>query len=192
MVGARVRTSQRHMDTNMTKTELGELAQGYVTQLRNLIYEQGITFLEIGRLLKIIRDEELFKYLGDGGYDSFKMFLAGGDIGLKPSSSYALIEIYDTYVLKLGYEHERLAQIPWTRLQALSATIKAHDGSEADEWLAKAETLGNGDFMTEIREARGNAGHEHPIPFPTIYRCKDCGLWRIEVNDKYKCVCIKQ
>jgi hypothetical protein len=174
----------------LSKNELAELAQGYVTQLRNLIYEQGLTFLEIGRLLKILRDEKLYAYLGEGGYDNFQQFVAAGDIGIKLSTAYALVGIYETYILKLGYAQEKLAEIPWTRLQALTSTVKHETKAEADEWIEKAKTLGNGDFATEINELRANTGWEHPAPYPRVYRCKDCGKWRVEVDEKYKCVCI--
>ena len=181
------------MDKNaLSTTQLAELAHGYVTQLQNLVYEQSLTFLEIGRLLKILRDEELFTYLGKGGYDNFRQFISAGDIGIRPSTAYALIAIYETYILKLGYKQEKLAEIPWTRLQALNSTVKSETKEQADEWIEKAKTLGNGDFQTEINETRANTGWEHPIPYPRVYRCRDCGLWRVEIDEKYKCSCIKQ
>jgi len=165
-----------------------ELATGHVTQLKNLIYEQGILFVEIGRLLKIIRDEELYKYMGDGGYDSFTMFVNNSDIGLKQATAYAYIRIYEVYVMKMGYKPEQIADVPWYKLHLLAARVHPKDKEEAKEWLEKARTLGNGDFIEEMKGHTANEGKSDNLPYPHMYRCKTCGKYRTDEIEKM-CTC---
>lgn len=172
--------------SNLSKEKKAELAHGIVTQLKNLIFEQGMTFLEIGRHLKILRDEQLWETLN---YESFNAFLSTADIGLKQSTAYSFILLYEIYILKLHYTQEEIAPIPYYKLKLLGSKIKPKTKEEADDWLERAKTLGANDFDISIREFKGNEGHEHPIPFPHIYRCKECKKWKIVTDKQYVCQC---
>lgn len=167
-----------------------ELAQKYLSQLRVAVFNQGSLYLEMGRLLKIIKDEKLYLYLGDGGYDSFHQLLGSPELSIGQSMAYALISIYERYMLHFKFIESDLQGIPFYKLQLL-ATVDIKEKDVAKEWLEKARTLGPNDFRAEVNELKGNKGHEHPIPYPHIYRCKDCGFWRIGIDPKYECHCVE-
>lgn len=167
-----------------------EKAQEYLGQLRKAVITQGAVFLHMGYLLKTIKEEELYKYMGQGGYDSFRSFLGGPELSISQATAYCLLAIYQRYIDKFKYLEKDIQDVPWSKLQML-ASLEVETKEEADEWLEKARTLGAGDFRTEVSEHKANKGHEHPIPYPRVYRCKDCSMWRVEVDPQYSCHCVE-
>ena len=164
-----------------------ELAYGMINQIRNLVYQAGLTFIEIGRLLKIVRDEKLYIYAGDGGNQSFTSFIANADISISPGTAYAFIYLYEKYIMKLGFTEEKIAGIAWYKLHLLATKAKPETKEEAEEWIAKAQTLSISDFRAELEEAKANRKGEKHLAYPKIYKCKTCGNWKIESDQLCKC-----
>lgn len=175
------------MDDKIVRTN--EVALDILDQLHSLMFNQAVMFVEMGRLLLIIKEQKLYELMGNGGYESFPMFLANPDIGLKPSTAYAYIKIYKTYIRKLGYSQDEVAEIPFTKLQLLATKVDLEEKEEADEWMQKAKTLGTKDFQTELDEYVGNKGHEDKLPYPEIHRCPACGKWKVTMPEENKCKC---
>ena len=167
-----------------------ERAQIYLEQIRKAIIAQSAVYLHMGYFLIRIKEEQLYKYMGKGGYDTFSQFLAGPELSIAPSTAWALIAIYERYIRKFKFMDRQLQDIPWYKLHLLSS-IDPTDKADAEEWIEKARVLGPSDFKLEVNEYKGNKGHDHPIPYPHIYRCKDCGMWRIDVDPKYECHCVE-
>lgn len=169
------------------KKTRADVAQEHLQQLRNLIYEQGLSIVEIGRLLLIFKAEKLYEELG---HENFRQFIADADIGIAPSTAYNIMRIYQLYVMKFGFTAEQLSQVPWGKLQALAPIIDGKDKSAAEEWLNKAKVLGAGDFHDEVVEYKKNKGQTKRLPYPKIRRCADCGGWRIEPEPHTICRCV--
>lgn len=164
-----------------------EEAHGTIQQIKNLVYQAGLSFIEIGRLLKYVRDGKLYKYAGDGGYDTFTSFIADADISISPSTAYTFIYLYERYVLDLGISEENIATIPWYKLQMLGGKIKPETKEEAEEWMNKAQTLSISDFKAEIAEAKANKEGGVPLVYPRIYKCPNCKMWKVESDQMCKC-----
>jgi len=174
-------------ETKLTKEQKQEVAHRLYKELYSVIVQTSMNFLELGRLLKIIRDEKLYEYMGDGGYDSFRMFMADASLGIKHSTAYAFIRLYEVYVLKLGYPQQGLSDIPWAKLQLLAGIVEPQNKQQSDEWVEKARTLSNSDFTLEVREHKANAKETTFVPFPHMFRCKECGKWIITLTDENLC-----
>lgn len=176
--------------TPLEKSELKtkrELAEGIITQLKNLVFQAGLTFVEIGRLLKIVRDQKLYEYAGEGGYDTFTEFIADSDISIAPSTAYAFIFLYEKYILGLGFSEEKIAGIPWYKLHLLATKVKPKTKEEAEEWIGKAQTLSISDFKAELAEAESNLTGEKKLVYPTIQKCSVCGNWKVLTDQICTC-----
>ena len=97
----------------MTTQQQGDLAFNYFTELKELVTEQGKLFLDIGRVLKTVRDNKLYKHLD---IDTFNAFIAQPEIGLSRSLVYGYITIYETYLLKYGYPASQILKVPYSKL----------------------------------------------------------------------------
>ncbi len=160
---------------NVTRSRQA-LAVKYFEQARMLLRSQGGIFLEIGRILKILRDEGLYGQLGE--YQSWVAFLNEGGLGIRKSSAYAYIAIYETYVMRLGIHPDLLSDVPWDKLQlALPLARRAQTREEAEEAVVKARELSRSDLMLEAGE-RENSESGDRTRVVKVSRCEDCGGYR--------------
>ena len=148
-------------------------------QIDELIYNQSLMFIEIGKSLKAIRDGNLYESLD---YDTFNSYLASK--GMPISTGYAYIHIFEVYILGLNYSKEDIAEIPWYKLQLIAPKVRGKEKKTADEWLHKAKALSPQDLRTDIAEEKANKGHEDKLLYPEFYRCDVCGKWKIQKDLK--------
>lgn len=146
--------------------------------------KQGELALEFGRVLKEIRDKKLYRYLGEGGFETFNQFLANPEINLNPNTALAYIRVYEYYVLELNIPKENLLDIPFNRLNNLKSKIEKLPREEQEEWIEKAKTLSYTDFKAELQEKK-----MEKKPFITVKRCKQCGQYEIYYDQSQICVC---
>ena len=121
-----------------------------MTRARELIWE-------LGRKLSPFKRERQYQYLG---YDTFAEWYQ--NIGLSKSSVYRAINIFETYVEKLGLPEEDVYKGDARKLDRVAALQNVEvDGQPvlnphtAREWLAKITALSEPDLIKEINEARG-------------------------------------
>ena len=144
------------------------------TEVSMLVQKQAELFLELGRRLYEI---EVENYYADLDYETFESYLA--DKGLNYKTARAYINVYKIFIDQLEYKPQELADIPWSKLQAIVPVVKTVERVEADEWLDKARTLSMSDLAIEKREDQANVGFEKRKPYPILYRCSDCGKWKL-------------
>jgi len=169
----------------ITKGTSKAVALQHFTQLKMLLRKQGLLYLDIGRLLKIIRDEGYCQYYG---YDTWMEFVRSGEITIPQSTIYAYISIYEMYVMKYGITLDELAEIPWDKLQqALPAVRRAEGKKEVDEWVAKAKLLSRSDLGIEVGEVEPI--NRAKTTLVKAFRCDDCGKLRIDLDKKEICSC---
>jgi len=169
--------------TRLTKNSA--IAFRIFNQLKELIKRQGLLYLDIGRLLKIIRDEGYYQQLG---YDTWIEFVRSGEITIKQSTIYAYISIYEMYVMKYGLPPQELAEVPWDKLHlALPAVRRAGGKEEVKEWVTKARTLSRSDLRIEIGEVEPL--RKAKTILVKAFRCDDCGKLRIDLDKKEICSC---
>jgi len=171
---------------NKKKTKDKAIAFGYMVKLREMIKQQGVLFLEIGRLLKIIRDEKYFRQLGD--YSTWTDFLASGELSLSHTTIYTYIGIYEVFVMKYGFDFDYLAPIPYDKLSKVLRPARIADNAdEAREIVEKARTLSRSDLVLEF--GQGIPENRTKTRLVKAFRCDDCGKWRIDLLDDEICKC---
>jgi hypothetical protein len=158
-------------------------ANNLYTEIQVLIKQQAKLFLMLGKALKEIRDNELYKYLGEGGYDTFPQFLNNPEVGLSYSTAYLYIRIYEYYVLNLKLDEEQVIKTPLNKLMRMLPYLKTIENKEAVEFLEKSLELTNYDFNEELKDKQVQSDR------PVTYRCVDCEKWRVEYHEKDICQC---
>ena len=160
-----------------------ELAWSLYKETQLLLRKQGELFLLIGKNLKQIRDEKLYRYLGEGGFDTFKDFLNNPEIGIRPATAYLYIRIYEYYIEQLKLSTEEVVQIPINRLMRLLPALKEKENNEAKQIVEEIQNLTSYDFDVVI-------GEKHlEVDKPLVYKCKVCGKWKIEYKPEQLCSC---
>ena len=171
--------------SKLTKSDQAEVAHNYYQQLQDLIRQQGMLFLDIGRLLKILRDERLY---GDLGYDTWSSFIASGEIGVKHSTVYAYIGIYEMFVLRYKFKYDDLAGIPWDKLWlALPAVRKLDTREDVVEVVEQARSLPRTDLIVAL----GGEKVENNVRSKVVkvFKHDDCGKWAIDLPANELCQC---
>jgi hypothetical protein len=137
----------------------------------------GTSFVEMGRLLKLIRDCGYYKTLG---YDDFQSYIINSELGFKRRTAYYYIEIYEWYVVKFKYETEKLADLGYDKLVTLLPIIKK-DELNAKNLIKDAEVLRPVDFNKKYKDEEKQEGHEGYLAPPEYFRCECHGKWKIVV-----------
>jgi hypothetical protein len=156
----------------------GEVAFEIHQDVLKLKRQMGMAFIEMGRLLKKIRDEKHYQVLG---HDSFKSYLADSELGFKRRTAYYYIEIYEYFVEKLGYEIKRLADIGYKNLIDVLAVVKKLPEPEPEALLNDAKELSTTDFKKKYKDEEKEREFNNYLAPPEYYRCKDCEKWHIVI-----------
>ena len=143
--------------------------------------KMGMAFITMGRLLKIIRDNEYYKVLS---YDSFASYVENSELGFKRRTAYYYIEIYEWFVCKLQYKNEKLAEIGYDKLIKLLPIIKRADRLSPTKRKERVELLVDDvqqlrpvDFGKKYKDEKKSEDFEDYLEPPEYFRCKDCGKW---------------
>lgn len=127
-------------------------------QTVNLIRNQRGLFLDLGFVLKQIKDRELYRQMGDGGFDTWKSFLSNPEINISPSTADVYIKVYEFYILKLEMPREEVLEIPLGRLNMMKSKLEEMSEPERIDLIGKAKTLSYSDFKIEsVKEERKRA-----------------------------------
>ena len=101
-------------------------------------------YLKAGEFLNDNLAHAYFKVLG---YDSFEEYLGTPDVAMGRSKAYGLIQIYKTFVEKLGVPGADLLEIGTSKLLLIAPVVE----SDKDEWIAKAKHLSKSDLKAELQ-----------------------------------------
>jgi hypothetical protein len=106
----------------------------------------------IGKLLKTIRDEKLYKTLD---YTTFNEFLHSEEISFSRAKAYAYITIYEYFIQELQLDEEKVAEMNISRLTMMIPILKKIGNREKIvEKIEEFNALGHGDFVGIIKETR--------------------------------------
>lgn len=153
--------------------------------LRGAIRQQAKLFLFIGKTLKEIRDTKIYRYLGEGGYETFDQFLNDPDIGIRKASTlYLYIRIYEYYCLQLAMPEDEVVTIPINRLMYLLPALKEKSNEEAKGIVEQIAPLTTHDYDVVVKE-KGLIDNQRP----KVYRHKVCGKWIVDVDTGLLCHC---
>lgn len=166
---------------NLSTPQTQEAWKFYL-ETQNLIKEQGRLFLRIGYNLKTIRDKKLYRYLGEGGFDTWSNFLENAEVSFRPQTARLYIQVYELYIDRLGFNQEDLEGIALYRLQRLMPPLREKTDTEARELVEQAREMTTRDFDLVLQ------GQGFTPEKPLFYRCKDCGKWKIEIKANQLCL----
>jgi hypothetical protein len=112
-------------------------------------------FIILGKLLKEIRDKELFLKLD---YESFSQFLSSEEIGYSRESAYLFIRSYEYLIQHLGLNPDAVGKLNIGRINMMIPIIKKIEEEEgieaAIEKIGDLDSLRHGDFVQAIQESR--------------------------------------
>lgn len=91
--------------------------------------------LRLGFLLKIVRDNKSYKYMGDGGFDTFDQFLNNEEIGIARSTAYLYIDLYTFYIEKLEMVEDEVAKLPIVFLRDAHKHLREKTIAEAKDTI---------------------------------------------------------
>lgn len=145
-------------------------------QLLHIIGLSKQSYIYTGKLLYELKRGDLYK-LAEGA-EGWVEYLAQPEIGLSKGEATRLIQIYEKFVLELGFSEEYLSDIPIKSIQYLLPLVKKGELSNLDEVLEDAKHLSQRDFRERIYDIKtqdtGKRTYEHII----MERCKETGTLR--------------
>lgn len=156
---------------NNVVSERVEVATRFFDQIKYDLRAQGRLFLQLGKSLKLVRDEELYTLLD---FASFDEFINDPEIGLKRATAYLYIRIYEYYSLRLTIDEEELTQIPISRLMRLLPALKKMDDKQAKEKMQEIGKMTTWDYESTVRQEKLESNR------PLMYRSKETGKYIIE------------
>lgn len=169
------------MDIEIAETNVDitneELAFKIYTKVQQALREQNKMFLIIGQALKLIRENELYKYMGNGGFDTFGDFINNPEIGLKQSTAYLYIRVYEYYIERLEFEEQDLVLYPLNRLMKLLPHLKKKPDEEAKQILISIGNMTDFDYSIEVKEKKLNTKK------PELYLDKETGLYILDFEE---------
>ena len=172
---------------NITEAE-GKKAFEVHNAILNLKKQMGMAFVEIGKLLKEVRDNKLYRVLG---YDTFQSYIVNSELGFKTRTVYYYIEIYECFIQELKVEMEKLADLGFDKLVMLLPMVEKLGGSERvicdkiENLMHEATELRPHDFKKKYNDEKKQENFSNYLAPPEYVRCDKCGKWKIilPVND---------
>lgn len=140
---------------------------------RNLIianHHSGTMFLVIGKLLKKIKDDKLYKELD---YDSFASFCNDPEIGFSRETAYRYIRLYSFYILELGMAEDDIVKHPPSRLLHIIPQLKDLPKEEAISLSLELLSLTHKDLMLRVRQKKAEDR-------PKVFFSKEHDMWVVE------------
>lgn len=168
----------------MKKSLVGKRAFEIHQQLISLKKQMGIAFLRMGNLLKLIRDNKVYEILD---YPTFRDYLHSPEVDIHWRTGYYYIDIWETFIERLGYKPEELSEYSYDKLRKLLPIVKKENAPQ--EVMEKALALRWIDFEREFKSGKLNEGFEKTLAPPEFWRCENCGLWVIVIPKDDVCKC---
>lgn len=164
---------QFEVDASLPQTEYAwEVSQKLQLAKRH----SELLFLIIGKLLKDIKDHQLYHQLD---YDTFNAFIQSPEISFSRDTAYLYIRVYEFYVEQLEIEDSVIQQIPLNKLGLLIPLLKQKDTkAEQQELLGEFVGLGHRDFMLRVREGQ-------PDTKPIVWKSKETGQWQVQYYEEH-------
>lgn len=151
--------SEKNLTTtnqDLLDKQRGEEAFLLEGEIKDLKKKVGNNFLEMGRVLKEIKDKDYYRELG---YETIIDWLSSPDISISQGWAWNFIAVYEIFIEQYQLSPERVALIDYTKLQQIVPIVKK-DPEHLEDWLTKAEELRRVDLCREIREFRQQSNPE--------------------------------
>lgn len=130
-----------------------------------------VSFLELGKRLRVIRDERKF----EPEWEAFDDYLM--EMRITKGTASKLINIYERFVLEYKIPVPRLAAVGWSPLSEILPVVRTK--KDAEHWIHVASENPLRELRDEIREKKTGVEQskcEHKGGWITIRICKVCKL----------------
>lgn len=136
---------------------------------------QDITFLAMGKILKVIRDRKLYKTLD---FEDFSQYLASEELSFSREKAYVYIRIYELYVERLHLNQDELSKLGVVRLMMLAPVVRnIESDEEAIKKVEEAKDLRYNDFVRQTKIQTSKDGK------PTVYFSEELQKWVVNFYD---------
>lgn len=130
---------------------------------------QDVVFLAIGKMLKVVRDKKLFKYLD---FENFSQFLESEELSFSREKAYMYIRIYEFYSEHLELGEDVMKDFPVVRLSLMMPQLKKLETKEEQiQEIERVKSLRHNDFVREVKQANNIDGK------PEVYFSKEANKW---------------
>lgn len=128
-------------------------------------------FLVIGKLLKDVRDLNLYRELD---YENFSQFLSSEELGFSREKAYMCIKTFEYYIEYLELDPEKVGQMNVSRLSMMVPMLRQiEDKTEAVKQIEEMNTLRHGDFVREVKNRTSRGGK------PNVYFSDELNKWYV-------------
>ena len=118
------------------------------------IKTHDVLFLSIGKMLKYIHDNKLYKNLD---FDNFSQFLSSEEIAFSREKAYMYMRVWEHYCVYLQLSEERMKELSVTKLAIMLPKLKSIQSKEEQiQEIDRMNSLRYGDFIGEVKKASQN------------------------------------
>lgn len=145
---------------------------------------QDAVFLSIGKMLKLMRDQKLYKNLD---YDTFEQFLNSEELSFSREKAYLYIRTFELFVEKLQLDADELGKLGVVRLMVLHKAVKDLPRDQAIEKIEEMKHLRYNDFIKTAQNETDRKGK------PGIYFSEERQKWIVNYyEDKTELISLGQ
>lgn len=128
---------------------------------------QDVVFLAIGRLLALVDERKLYKFLD---FENFGQFLASEEISFSREKAYMMMRIYKHYSEYLELSEDVIKDLPIVRLSLMLPILKKIESKEEQvKEIDRMKSLRHTDFVREVKNTLNLDGK------PTVYWSEEAG-----------------
>lgn len=170
------------IDSTLPEKELAFVALQKLVQAKRF---QDLSFLAIGKILKMFRDQKLYKKLD---FDNFSQFLASEELSFSREKAYVYIRVYEVFVERLKISEDDLLKIGVVRLMFLAPMVRGiEDDGDAVKAIDENKDLRYNDFVAKMKSVTNKDGK------PTVFFSEEVNKWIVNFyEDKTHLVSLGQ
>lgn len=128
---------------------------------------QDVVFLAIGKMLRIVKDRQLYKKYD---FETFEQFLASEEISFSREKAYQMMRIQQHYAEFLEMSEDAIKDFPIVRLSLMLPVLKKMENKEDQiKELERVKTLRHADFVRDVKEKTNLDGK------PSVYYSEEAG-----------------
>lgn len=119
--------------------------------LVNVVHLSKRGIVATGRVLYELKQDNLYKQAIGSGIDTWTDYLKQPEIGLSVAEAARMMQIYETFILRLNFDEDTISAVPIKNMYYLLPLVKKLDaGDEVDELVADATLLSQKDFKEKL------------------------------------------
>lgn len=123
--------------------------------LKYVVHLSKRSFVMTGRILHELKKDDKYMQAVGKGADTWKDYLRQPEIGLSEGEASRLMQIYEEFILRLGYDEDTISSVPVKNMHYLLPLAKRLENKEeVDELVADATLLSQKDFKERIFDVK--------------------------------------